>query len=95
MNQGFKVDPEILRNVATIPIVIELRRGPRFFNELVGRLDGLAAPQTIQDGISRLIIGGYVSHSVERTKGIRKRYELTDQGLVFAQMRVEDLVFDK
>lgn len=95
MEQGFKIEHEILRNVAAIPIVIELRRGPRFFNELVERLDGLAAPQTIQDGISRLIIGGYVSQSVDRTRGIRKRYELTVQGAALAQVRVEDIVFAK
>ena len=95
MDPGFKIDHEVLRNVAVIPIVIELCRGPRFFNELVERLDGLAAPQTIQEGISRLIIKGYVSHSSERAKGLRKCYELTDQGRLFAQMRVADLVFDK
>lgn len=95
MEDKFEVEADVVRNVAALPIVVELCRGPRFLHELVERLEDVAAPQTIQAGVSRLIIAGYVSQSIEPPSGIRKRYALTDRGRAFAGMRVENLVFGK
>jgi DNA-binding HxlR family transcriptional regulator len=91
MAETFQLEQDILRSVATIPIVIELRKGSRCAHEIVDSLRGIAAAQTINEALHRLMAGHYVTCTVERTHGIRKRYQLTDRGAVLAGTRIGDL----
>jgi DNA-binding HxlR family transcriptional regulator len=89
------VDPEIIRNVSTIPIVCVLAHGPMYGGDLMEKLRGIAASQTVADGLNKLVIGGYVQCTVERAHGVKRLYKLTTQGNELSQSRLCDWRLDR
>src|SRR6476660_7438210 len=93
MKESVAVDPSILRNVAAIPIICLLSKGPLFTGDVVKALRGVAAGQTVIDGLNRLMIGGYVHCETQRSHGSRRLFQLTEKGHELCTSSIADWRF--